>query len=95
MRQAVMEKKPLPGKHLKKGGALKETNGTEPFQACFEGSNYTISIKMLEAARGTQMQRLVISDGLGGPIHSIILNQTSDALGNILAFVLIHLDSLV
>ncbi|KAG8127666.1 putative Protein G7c protein, partial [Naja naja] len=58
------------------------------------GSNYTISIKMLEAARGTQMQRLVISDGLGGPIHSIVLNQTSDALGNILAFVLIHLDSL-
>ncbi|XP_026575798.1 uncharacterized protein LOC113449068 [Pseudonaja textilis] len=59
-----------------------------------KGSNYTISIKMLEAARGTQMQRLVISDGLRGPIHSIILNQTSDGLGNILAFVPIHLDSL-
>ncbi|XP_034277417.1 uncharacterized protein LOC117667901 [Pantherophis guttatus] len=59
-----------------------------------KGSNYTISIKMLGAARGTQMQRLVISDGLGGPIHSIVLNQTSDALGNILAFAPIHLDSL-
>ncbi|XP_070593764.1 allograft inflammatory factor 1 isoform X1 [Erythrolamprus reginae] len=49
---------------------------------------------MLGEARGTQMQRLVISDGLGGPIHSIVLNQTSDALGNILAFAPIHLDSM-
>ncbi|XP_026542686.1 uncharacterized protein LOC113424950 [Notechis scutatus] len=59
-----------------------------------KGSNYTISIKMLEAARGIQMQRLVVSDGLRGPIHSIVLNQTSDGLGNILTFVPIHLDSL-
>ncbi|KAK9405773.1 hypothetical protein NXF25_004547 [Crotalus adamanteus] len=59
-----------------------------------KGSNYTISLKMLGPARGTQMQRLIISDGLEGPIHSIILNQTSDALGNSLALAPIHLDSL-
>ncbi|XP_025028739.1 von Willebrand factor A domain-containing protein 7-like, partial [Python bivittatus] len=59
-----------------------------------KGSNYTISVKILGPSRGAQIQRLVISDGLRGPNHSISLNQTSDALGNILAFAPIHLDSL-
>ncbi|KAL7986409.1 hypothetical protein Chor_011575 [Crotalus horridus] len=149
MMQAIMEKNPSPGKHLKKGGTLKKKNATEPLKACFEdkcgpggkneatqdssapggnnkgatdpllsshsylhkkaaemaneaakkiyvrdGSNYTISLKMLGPARGTQMQHLIISGGLEGPIHSIILNQTSDALGNSLALAPIHLDSL-
>ncbi|XP_032067186.1 uncharacterized protein LOC116504336 [Thamnophis elegans] len=73
----------------------KQNNYMLPIQGQpMKGSNYTISIKMLAADRGTQMQNLVISDGLGGPIHSIVLNQTSDALGNILAFAPIQLDSL-
>ncbi|XP_063147331.1 von Willebrand factor A domain-containing protein 7-like [Candoia aspera] len=58
-----------------------------------EGSNYTISMKILGPDKGAQVQSLVISDGLGGPIHSILLNQTSDALGNILVFAPVHLDT--
>ncbi|XP_061475402.1 von Willebrand factor A domain-containing protein 7-like [Rhineura floridana] len=50
-----------------------------------KGSNYTFSLRLMGDAKGAQVQRLVPISELGNPIDSIALNQTFDALGNLIA----------
>ncbi|XP_053159970.1 von Willebrand factor A domain-containing protein 7-like [Hemicordylus capensis] len=50
-----------------------------------KGTNYTVSMRLMGDAEGAQIQRLVSVSGTGTPIESLSLNQTSDAIGNVLA----------
>nr|XP_028575724.1 von Willebrand factor A domain-containing protein 7-like [Podarcis muralis] len=50
-----------------------------------KGSNYTVSLRLVGGAKGARVQHLIPISGLGNPLDSITLNQTSDALGNVLA----------
>ncbi|XP_067319415.1 von Willebrand factor A domain-containing protein 7-like [Anolis sagrei] len=57
-----------------------------------KGSNYAVSLKMLGDAKGVRVNRLVsVSDQ--GTARSVPLNQTSDALGNVLAITTIPFDA--
>ncbi|XP_062829654.1 von Willebrand factor A domain-containing protein 7 isoform X2 [Anolis carolinensis] len=57
-----------------------------------KGSSYAISLKMLGDAKGVKVKHLV-SISERGTARSVPLNQTSDALGNVLAIATLPFDS--
>ncbi|XP_077777251.1 von Willebrand factor A domain-containing protein 7-like isoform X1 [Podarcis muralis] len=58
-----------------------------------EGSNYTVSLRLMEDTKGARIQRLVPISGSGKPIDSISLKQAFDALESPWAIAPVSLDN--